>query len=99
MVAYIIETKGLANRAMHSSSMDFADEYDFANYDAWKLWDKGLNIYETKDLYKMNVESDEKIVRDEVNTMFRDMIETGQGIGTSDITCMNACVLCQWSFH
>ena len=25
--------------------------------------------------------------------MFRDMIETGQGIGSSDITaCMNACV-------
>ncbi len=49
MVAYIIETKGLANRVMHSSSMDFADEYDFANYDdAWKLWDKGLNILRDK---------------------------------------------------
>jgi hypothetical protein len=49
MVAYIIETKGLANRVMHSSSMDFADEYDFDNYDdAWKLWDKGLNILRDK---------------------------------------------------
>ena len=35
-----------------------------------------------------------EIVREEVDTMFRDMIETGQGIGTSDISaCMNACVL------
>ena len=42
----------------------------------------------------MNVEVMKEIVRDEVDWMFRDMIETGQGIGTSDITaCMNACVL------
>jgi len=34
-----------------------------------------------------------EIVAEEVDFMFRDMIETGQGIGTSDITaCMNACV-------
>jgi hypothetical protein len=34
-----------------------------------------------------------EIVAEEVNDMFRDMIETGQGIGSSDITaCMNACV-------
>ena len=42
----------------------------------------------------MNVAIMKEIVREEVDTMFRDMIETGQGIGTSDITaCMNACVL------
>ena len=42
----------------------------------------------------MNVAIMKEIVRDEVDFMFRDMIETGQGIGTSDITaCMNACVL------
>ena len=42
----------------------------------------------------MNVGVMKEIVRDEVDTMFRDMIETGQGIGTSDITaCMNACVM------
>ena len=41
----------------------------------------------------MNVAVMKEIVREEVDTMFRDMIETGQGIGTSDITaCMNACV-------
>lgn len=42
----------------------------------------------------MNVAIMKEIVRDEVDFMFRDMIETGQGIGTSDISaCMNACVL------
>ena len=41
----------------------------------------------------MNIEVMKEIVRDEVDWMFRDMIETGQGIGTSDITaCMNACI-------
>ena len=41
----------------------------------------------------MNVAVMKEIVVEEVNDMFRDMIETGQGIGTSDITaCMNACV-------
>jgi hypothetical protein len=34
-----------------------------------------------------------EIVAEEVDFMFRDVIETGQGIGSSDITaCMNACV-------
>tara|TARA_B100002019_G_C20914325_1_gene424385 strand:+ start:43 stop:261 length:219 start_codon:yes stop_codon:yes gene_type:complete len=42
----------------------------------------------------MNVAVMKEIVVEEVDTMFRDMIETGQGIGTSDITaCMNACVM------
>ena len=41
----------------------------------------------------MNVAVMKEIVVEEVNDMFRDMIETGQGIGTSDITaCMNACI-------
>ena len=41
----------------------------------------------------MNVAVMKEIVVEEVDTMFRDMIETGQGIGTSDITaCMNACI-------
>ena len=39
------------------------------------------------------IEVIKEIVAEEVDFMFRDMIETGQGIGTSDITaCMNACV-------
>ena len=42
----------------------------------------------------MNVAVMKEIVAEEVDFMFRDMIETGQGIGSSDITaCMNACVL------
>ena len=46
--------------------------------------------YEVND---MNVAVMKEIVVEEVNDMFRDMIETGQGIGTSDITaCMNACI-------
>ena len=46
--------------------------------------------YEVND---MNVAVMKEIVAEEVNDMFRDMIETGQGIGTSDITaCMNACI-------
>ena len=31
MVNYIIKDRGLANQVMHSSSMDFADEYGFGN--------------------------------------------------------------------
>ena len=42
----------------------------------------------------MNVAIMKEIVREEVDTMFQDMIETGHEISTSDITaCMNACVL------
>lgn len=42
----------------------------------------------------MNVAVMKEIVAEEVDFMFRDMIETGQGIGSSDITaCMNACVM------
>jgi len=41
----------------------------------------------------MNIVEMKEIVVEEVDTMFRDMIETGQGIGSSDISaCMNACV-------
>ena len=41
----------------------------------------------------MNVVEMKEIVAEEVDFMFRDVIETGQGIGSSDITaCMNACV-------
>ncbi len=41
----------------------------------------------------MNVDVMKEIVAEEVDFIFRDMIETGQGIGTSDITaCMNACI-------
>ena len=41
----------------------------------------------------MNIVEMKEIVVEEVDTMFRDVIETGQGIGSSDISaCMNACV-------
>ena len=41
-----------------------------------------------------NYETLKEIVTETVNDMFRDMIETGQGIGTSDLTaCKNACVM------
>ena len=45
MVKYIIKTRGLADRVMHSSSMDFANEYGFANNDdAWILWQDGYEL-------------------------------------------------------
>ena len=45
MVAYIIKTHKLATSVFHSSSMDFADEYGFADYDgAWKLWETGMEL-------------------------------------------------------
>ena len=41
----------------------------------------------------MNVVEMREIVAEEVDFMFRDVIEGGQGIGSSDITaCMSACV-------
>ena len=41
-----------------------------------------------------NVKVLKEIVECEVEFMFGDVVGTGQGIGTSDITaCMNACVL------
>ena len=40
-----------------------------------------------------NLETLKEIVTEEVEFMFGDVVGTGQGIGTSDITaCMNACV-------
>ena len=49
MVNYIIKTKGLADRVMHSSSMDFADEYGFDNHDgAWILWQDGYELDDKK---------------------------------------------------
>lgn len=45
MIAYVVKTKGLSNGAMHSSSMDFADEEGFDTYDgAWKLWNAGMEL-------------------------------------------------------
>jgi hypothetical protein len=45
MVAYIVQTKGLAESVFHSSSMDFADEEGFDTYDgAWKLWEAGMEL-------------------------------------------------------
>jgi len=49
MVNYIIKTRGLADRVMHSSSMDFADEYGFDNHDdAWILWQDGYELDDKK---------------------------------------------------
>ena len=49
MVNYIIKTRGLADRVMHSSSMDFADEYGFDNHDgAWILWQDGVELDDKK---------------------------------------------------
>ncbi len=45
MVNYIIKDRGLADRVMHSSSMDFADEYGFKNNgDAWNMFDAGVEL-------------------------------------------------------
>jgi hypothetical protein len=41
----------------------------------------------------MRIDVMKEIVAEEVDFMFRDVIEGGHGIGTGDITaCMNACV-------
>ena len=41
-LAYMLKTKGFGD-VFHSSSMDFADEEGFENYDdAWKLWDAAM---------------------------------------------------------
>tara|TARA_R100001163_G_C5064564_1_gene202231 strand:- start:1705 stop:1980 length:276 start_codon:yes stop_codon:yes gene_type:complete len=49
MVNYIIKTRGLADRVMHSSSMDFANEYGFDNHDgAWILWQDGVELDDKK---------------------------------------------------
>jgi len=49
MVNYIIKTKGLEDRVTHSSSMDFASEYGFANDDdAWILWQDGVELDDKK---------------------------------------------------
>lgn len=45
MVAYILQTRGVADRLMHSSSMDFANEYGFKNNgDAWNMFDAGVEL-------------------------------------------------------
>tara|TARA_Y100000385_G_scaffold269388_1_gene307366 strand:+ start:324 stop:581 length:258 start_codon:yes stop_codon:yes gene_type:complete len=45
MVAYILQTRGVADRLMHSSSMDFAEEYGFKNNsDAWNMFDAGVEL-------------------------------------------------------
>ena len=45
MVAYILQTRGVADRLMHSSSMDFAEEYGFKhNGDAWNMFDAGVEL-------------------------------------------------------
>lgn len=45
MVAYILQTRGVADRLMHSSSMDFANEYGFKNNgDAWDMFDRGVEL-------------------------------------------------------
>ena len=45
MVAYILQTRGVADRLMHSSSMDFAEEYGFKNNgDAWNMFDAGIEL-------------------------------------------------------
>ena len=45
MVAYSLQTRGVADRLMHSSSMDFAEEYGFKNNgDAWNMFDAGVEL-------------------------------------------------------
>ena len=49
MVAYILKTKGIGPHLCHSSSMDFASEYGFANDDdAWILWQDGVELDDKK---------------------------------------------------
>lgn len=44
-IAYVLKSKGIADCAFHSSSMDFADEYGFENYDgAWNLFDAAMEL-------------------------------------------------------
>jgi len=45
-IAYIIQTKGLADTVYGSSSMDFADEEGFATQNgANELWNEAVEIY------------------------------------------------------
>ena len=45
-LAYIMDTHGLANTVMGSSSMDFADEYGFETADgAMSLYEEAIDIY------------------------------------------------------
>jgi hypothetical protein len=45
MVAYILKTRGVADKLLHSSSMDFANEYGFAKHgDAWIMFDSGVEL-------------------------------------------------------
>lgn len=49
VVAYVLKTKGIADTLLHSSSMDFASEYGFANDDdAWILWQDGVELDDKK---------------------------------------------------
>jgi hypothetical protein len=41
MVAYILQTRGVADRLMHSSSMDFGFKN---NGDAWNMFDAGVEL-------------------------------------------------------
>jgi hypothetical protein len=44
-IAYVLKSKGVASSAFHSSSMDFADEYGFENYDgAWNLFEAAMEL-------------------------------------------------------
>ena len=46
-IAYVIATHGLADAVFGGSSMDFADEYGFDNYDGAKtLWNEALAMAE-----------------------------------------------------
>ena len=45
-IAYIMQTKGLADTIYCSSSMDFADEEGFATHDGDnKIWNEAITIY------------------------------------------------------
>ena len=46
MIAYVMETKGMADAGFGSSTMDFAYEEGFDTYDgATNLWNEAIEIY------------------------------------------------------
>ena len=46
MIAYVMETKGMAAVGFGSSTMDFADEEGFDTHDgATNLWNEAIEIY------------------------------------------------------
>lgn len=60
-VAQVLLANGLEDPVMHSSSMDFSNEYGFTRgRNAWMLWQEGVQMY--RDLQR-ELETDEPAAR------------------------------------